>query len=276
MKKTCNSWRMHKSHQPLFNQKLEPYPATRFFDQLSFIGTGNVGCFVLETDEGFMLLDCMEPLEEHRNMIVQGIEDLGLNLSDLKKILVTHGHGDHYGCADWFREQTGCTIYMSEVDYQFAQHDTRNRTGVLTWEISDFYEDDGKVSLGSQDVYTFLTPGHSPGCTSFIFPVTDEGRPHMVALWGGTGVPRSMKEKVQYLESTLRFADATHRFNVDVEICSHPFVDGGLAKLDMVRSITDGIPNPFVIGIDNYRYYERQFTVNCLAGMREQSEKLES
>ena len=134
------TWRKPNPHKPNFGEEAANVPATRFFDQLSFIGNNIVGCFVLETSDGFILLDNMEPYQEHHDLIVKGISDLGLDIKDLKAILVTHGHGDHYGTADKFRQETGCKIYMSEVDYRFAQQDKRNRTGVLPWEVYDFLE----------------------------------------------------------------------------------------------------------------------------------------
>lgn len=266
------SWRKPQPHKPVFGAELAPVPATRFFDQLSFIGTPSVGCFVLETDDGFMLLDCMEPCETHRDIIVKGIADLGLDLKDLKAILITHGHGDHYGMADWFRSQTGCKIYMSHVDYEFAQHDTRNRTGVLKWQIHDFLEDGDVYEQGGVKVYAFGTPGHTPGCLSFIFEVTDEGREHTVAMWGGSGVPYSYSNKMKYLKSTIRFAEITERFGVDAEVASHPFIDKGVERLAIVRDIYDGVPNPFVLGKEGYKYMEKMYQDMCISQMEKQAE----
>ncbi len=266
-----NSWRTPAAHKPLFDQKTTTFPATRFFDQLSFIGNPNVGCFVLETSDGLILLDCMEPLDEHRDVIVSGFQDLGLNLKDLKAILITHGHGDHYGKADWFRAQTGCKIYMSEIDEAFAKQDTRNRTGVLSWDMDGYLTDDTYFTLGDTRIYCCQTPGHTPGGMSFIFPVTDEGRPHMVAMWGGTGIPYKMSDKVLYLESTLKFAEKTAQMQCDAEISTHPFVDKGTDRLQIIRTITDGIPNPFVLGTEHYKYYEKTFTDICLAAMKKQA-----
>ena len=44
---------------------------------------------------------------------------------------------------------------------------------------------------------------------------------------------------------------------MDVEISTHPFLDMGKNRLEIVRNITDWIPNPFVIGEAGYRYYEK-------------------
>lgn len=33
----------------------------------------------------------------------------------------------------------------------------------------------------------------------------------------------------------------------------------GINRLDIVRNITDGVPNPFVLGEEGYCYYEKMF-----------------
>ena len=57
----------------------------------------------------------------------------------------------------------------------------------------------------------------------------------------------------------------------DAEIATHPFVDKGTQRLDLVRNICNGVANPFVLGKENYKYYERMFTDMCLDAMAEQA-----
>ena len=101
---------------------------------------------------------------------------------------------------------------------------------------------------------------------SFIIPVTDEGRPHHLALWGGTGIlPDSDKEA--YLASVEKFSQICDGYEVDAEISNHPFVDNSLLRLEVIRNIVDGVPNPFVIGREAYRRYERMFYDLCKSKM---------
>ena len=221
------------------------------------------------------MLDCMEPTEEYTKLIIDSFGELGLDLNDLKAILITHGHGDHYGTANYFRDNYGCKVYMSKTDYEYARNDTSGPMGALTWEIKDFLEDGDVFELGSLKLYVFSTPGHTPGCLSFVFNVTDEGRPHMAALWGGTGIPRSAQMRMEYLKSTIYFAKQTEALGVDVEIATHPFVDAGLQRLEVLRSMPDGVPNPFVLGKEGYKYYEQMFQDICIEALTKDAVKLD-
>ncbi|MBE7724071.1 MAG: hypothetical protein E7244_06415 [Enterocloster citroniae] len=75
-----------------------------------------------------------------------------------------------------------------------------------------------------------------------------------MALWGGSGIlPDSNVE--DYYQSLEKFSRVCEMFQVDGEI-SPPF-DMGLQRLELVRNIVDGVPNPFILGTEGYRYYEQ-------------------
>ena len=48
--------------------------------------------------------------------------------------------------------------------------------------------DGQKLTLGDTTVTLYITPGHTPGTISSVFPVKDNGTPHVAALWGGVGL----------------------------------------------------------------------------------------
>ncbi|MEI9814881.1 MAG: hypothetical protein WDO18_20565 [Acidobacteriota bacterium] len=65
--------------------------------------------------------------------------------------------------------------------------------------------DGQKLTLGDTTVTLYITPGHTPGTLSVVFPVKDNGANHIVALWGGAGL-NADKELVQmYIKSDQRF-----------------------------------------------------------------------
>ena len=271
-----HTWRTDRPHRIPFNFKKgeqptrkDIIPATRFFDQLSFIGNAWVGCFVLETSDGLIQIDAMEPKDMYVEMIEQGYKDLGLDIHELRAVLLTHGHFDHYGRADYFRERYGAKLYMSRTDEDMALGKTGfvSKMGPMPFEMDGYLEDGAPFVLGDTAIQVFSTPGHSPGCMSFILPVTDEGRPHKVSLWGGTGVPMDPAACRQYLDSSRYFAGMLLKNGVDGEISNHPFIDNSPERLALVRGIVNGVANPYVIGTAAVLRYQDMFTDMCLAAM---------
>ena len=177
-KYSIKTWRKPAEKKPDFSAVPEFEVPTRFFDQLTFVGNANVCCFILETSEGLILIDAMNPEQKYLDAIVKGIKDIGYELNDLKLILITHGHGDHYGLADQLRKLSGAKIMISEGDYLNAQNSMAG-FAAMNYPVDGYLTDGMDIKLGDTFVHCVETPGHTSNCMSFIFPVTDEGRPHM-------------------------------------------------------------------------------------------------
>lgn len=271
------SWRRPNPHVMIKGGKSKLVNPTRIFDQLSFIGTEKYACFVLETLDGYVMFDCLACEKRFIPFIEEGFEDLGLDIRKLKSILITHGHGDHYGYANYFREHYGAKIYMSETDFIYARDADDPYSifpdGPLTWPVDGYLVDGEPFCQGGTEIQVVATPGHTYGCMSFIIPVTDDGVPHMLALWGGTGVPGRPEKRALYLQSCDKFSKIADEFGVDGELCNHPYVDMTIPRLEIVRNIVDGVPNPFVLGRDGYKYYEKMFRNMCLSKMDDDEKK---
>lgn len=74
--------------------------------------SGTVGVYVLSGIDGFALIETGpgSTLET----VKQAIASLGLELKNLKAILVTHIHLDHAGAAGQLAQETGATLYVHE------------------------------------------------------------------------------------------------------------------------------------------------------------------
>lgn len=88
-------------NSPLFSTEVvEP---TQLFDNIYFVGYKGVGAFVINTTEGIILIDAMWTPEDAQNVIVPGINKLGLDPKDIIYLIVTHEHVDHYGGASFLK-----------------------------------------------------------------------------------------------------------------------------------------------------------------------------
>ena len=244
-----------------------PCKPTRFFDRMSYIGDHSVCCFLLETPAGLVLVDCMWDSEHCLGLLEDGFAALGHSLSELKHIVITHAHQDHWGHANMLRAKYGCKIYMSRIDNIYGKHPDqtpgRRELKAMDWDADVLLEDGEVLDFGGTRLQCVLTPGHTPGCMSFIIDAEDCGEPHKVLLWGGTAI-MVWTDPDEYLASVDKFAAVCAKEQADCYISNHPFVDLAYYKLDIINDIVDGVHNPFVATPDICQRYLDQFRKRAL------------
>ena len=195
-----------------------------------------VGCYLIDTGDGLILIDTAIP--ESLYLLVDSIYRLGFKLTDIKKILLSHAHFDHCGAAGAMKKLTGAELYMSKEDTEFYKA-CPEETLVLDpdshpqdFEVDKYYSDDEPITLGNVTIRTLLTPGHTVGCTSFLWEVKNpaNGETYVVGMHGGVGA-NTMNDDYystsKYLTPDLRDrfisdADELKKIHVDIALPSHP------------------------------------------------------
>lgn len=235
------------------NTPLEP---TKVFDNLYCIGTRSVVAWALQTEEGIILIDSMWDNRDAK-LIEDGMEKLGLNPKDIKYILISHGHGDHYGGAKYLRDKYNAKVLITKTDYDVMHSLNLGPNGPRSpkADIDDFMKDKDIIKLGNTEVTILETPGHTEGCASFIFPVFNEGKEYTAILWGGTGIPNDKNLQQKYKNSVEYFSQMARERGAEVELTAHLFIENGYANLEKVANLKDGEKNPFIIGKDGIEQY---------------------
>jgi glyoxylase-like metal-dependent hydrolase (beta-lactamase superfamily II) len=161
-------------------------------DTVHFAYTDLVNWTLVTDETGVMLIDTGFP--GNRDDVLQSLRELGFGIDDLRAILLTHAHIDHFGSAIWFAETHGTPVYChaAEVGHakreyleqaspvDIAKHIWRPR--YLTWSVA-ITRKGGMVRDGiptaqalTEDVAATLpgtpmaipTPGHTGGHCSFL------------------------------------------------------------------------------------------------------------
>jgi glyoxylase-like metal-dependent hydrolase (beta-lactamase superfamily II) len=71
---------------------------------------------LIDTAQPLTLVDCALDTPEARAALEAALSALNLEFKDVKRIIVTHHHPDHYGLAAWIQAQSNCEILMLELD----------------------------------------------------------------------------------------------------------------------------------------------------------------
>jgi len=242
----CEAPRANRPDDPA----IEP---TQIFDNVYAIGSIGTVAYVIRTSAGLLMIDALSEGDVETRLL-PGFKKLGLDPSQLRVILVAHGHADHFGGAAYFQERYKTRVLVSAADAQPAKRD-----GEL--------KDREPVTLGDLTVTPIAVPGHTPGSMAFIFPVVDRGERHVAALFGGSWLtPGFLSDDAMrtYLASVRTFRQVTTNAGVDTLLQNHPLMVPFDQWLTQLRSRAAGAANPFVVGRSDYQQF-----VNVIEGCSE-------
>ena len=240
-----------------------PIEPTKIFDNVYVIGNSGTVAYVLTTSAGLVMIDALGA-NQVESVLLPGFKALGLDPAKVKAIIVGHGHADHFGGSAYMQEHFGSKVYISAADWTLMENPPPARGGRQGGPAAPLPKHDQLITEGQPIAFGDLTvqpvaiPGHTPGSMGFIFPVKDNGKTRMAALYGGTVLTPGIisDEGLQtYLQSIARFKEATRKAKVEVEIQNHPLMDPIQVKLDRLRTRTKGQPNPFVVGAKGYQTF---------------------
>ena len=236
----------------------------KVFDNLFFVGQTEYSAWAVNTSDGIIVIDAIFDYSVE-DEIVNGLTKLGLDPKKIKYVIVSHGHSDHVGGARYLQDHFGARVIMSGADWDLVERTNAN------WPKPkrDMVATDGqKLALGNTTVTMYITPGHTLGTISTLVPVTDNGKPHIAAAWGGTAFNWTQNRASYitperpdrfwfetYIKSAQRFRDIVTKAQADVLIANHTNFDGSKTKLPALASRKPADPHPYVIGNDSVKRY---------------------
>jgi metallo-beta-lactamase class B len=246
-------------------------PPGKAFDNLYYVGAQWVSAWAIDTPDGIILIDALNNGKEAAQLIEGGMQRVGLDPARIKYIIVTHGHGDHYGGVSYLVGRYHPKVVASEQDWKMMEtgleFESRLWDAPPTRDVA--VKDGATITLGGTTVTLYVTPGHTLGTISPVFEGRSGGQAHRVLEWGGTGFNfgADMPRLDAYIASTERMRKLAAEQKIDVLISNHSAFDEAPAKLAALSKAPSG-PNPFVLGAPSV---ERALTVvdECAQAQRD-------
>jgi glyoxylase-like metal-dependent hydrolase (beta-lactamase superfamily II) len=226
------------------NAELQRVPPFKAFDNLAYVGAGWVGAWLVPTDQGLILLDTLE--ERYVDHMLASISKLGYDPKDIKYVVVTQAHADHYGGAARIQQTYGAKVAMGEGDWAAVAEAAAAGQGPRAPKRDIVLKDGDTLKLGSTTLKFVSTPGHTPGTASVDFTVYDAGRPYRAFLVGGGAPAPGLRSAEQFVASL----DKIERLQpgVQVRVVNHPWMDPAFwDRADALAGRTAGAgPHPMV------------------------------
>lgn len=225
--------------------QIEPF---RIFGNLWYVGDRCVCMHLIDTGDGLILFDT-----GYRNAfpyLLESIRKAGFRKEDIRIVIHSHGHFDHFGGSIDMKHMWNPTIYMSKVDTELLREDPRRalvelgpmRFDEICWPDVTI-EDGQEICLGNTRILCRLAPGHTWGTMAFFFTVYDGTETRRVGYWGGTGFLtmyrdycRDMGLKEGKAEAMLQTIAMLRKEKVDITIGNHPGQNCTLEKREWMLS----------------------------------------
>jgi metallo-beta-lactamase class B len=236
-------------------------PPFKIFDNLYWLGTRQHSSWALQTSAGLIIIDtnfawAIEP------EIIDGLTKLGLDLRDIKYVLISHAHGDHDQGAAELQKRFGAKVVMGAADWESTLKRPQTAAGGVPTRDIAVGPEGYTLTLGDTSVQIVPTPGHTPGTLSYVFPVRDEGRRVVVAYSGGTLTGAFGPDAArwdEYVASQRRIAKAAADAGASVILSNHSEYDAAYTKARLIAAPRQvGETHPFIVGAEGVQRY---FTV---------------
>jgi glyoxylase-like metal-dependent hydrolase (beta-lactamase superfamily II) len=164
-------------------------------------GLKAVNVYALRQDDGLTLVDGGWALDEARVGLVKALADIGAELPDIRRFLVTHAHRDHYTQAIAIRREFGTDVLLGTGERPTIETILGGETGPLSGQLtmlsragadpvmvaleklgvgqgpvtdhgyaspSDWIDEGDRFAVGDRMLEAVATPGHTRGHLVFV------------------------------------------------------------------------------------------------------------
>jgi metallo-beta-lactamase class B len=232
----------------------KPFPPFRIVGNLYYVGTKDLANYLIVTPRGNILINSDYP--ETAATLKASIAKLGFTLSDTKILLISHAHADHAGGSAHLIEKTSAKYMVMTQDVEVIesggrkdfQYGDKPDNYYPPVKVARVLHDGDKVKLGNTVLTAHLTAGHTKGCTTWTFKVTEKGKPYNVVIVGGPFVNPGYKLVGNKAYPTIS-SDYKHTFQVlkslpcDIFLGAHGMYFGLENKYAL---LTKSKINPFI------------------------------
>ena len=223
-------------------QQRAQFPPHRIAGNLYYVGSESLASFLIATPEGHILINTN--WEDSVEILRASVEDLGFNFEDIEIILGSHAHGDHMQGDALVKELTGASVMAMADDIPGL---LRIQPGGKPHPVDRVLEDGDEVMLGGSTLVARLTPGHTPGCTTWTMAVEEGDEAYNVVIVGSMGSNPGFQfvnntSNPTIVDQYKKGFSVLSSLSVDIPLASHPAMYNMADKYKRLGQS----PNPYI------------------------------
>jgi metallo-beta-lactamase class B len=216
--------------------RITAFAPHRIIGNIYYVGTNTLSSFLIVTPQGNILID--STYERNVPTIEKSVTQLGFRFSDIKILLGSHAHGDHQEGDALVKQMTGAQVMAMAEDVPALQ---AMKPGGKEHPIDKVLHDTEPVTLGGTTLVAHLTPGHTPGCTTWTTTAQQDGKTYNVMFGCSLRPPAVLTPTL--VDEFNRAFKTVRALPCDVQLGDHGAQYNMQEKYGKLK---DGGPNPFI------------------------------
>jgi metallo-beta-lactamase class B len=219
------------------------FPPHKIIGNVYYVGTVSLASFLIVTPQGNILIN--STYERNVPVIQKSVEQLGFKFSDIKILLGSHAHADHMEGDALVKQLTGAQVMAMAEDVPLLE---QMKPAGKARPVDRVLHDGDQVTLGGTTLVAHLTPGHTPGDTTWTLKAQEGGKTYELLIIGSLGVSPGMKlvnntADPRIVEEFTRAFQVSRSLPCDVPLGSHP---GMYNMKEKYAKLQAGGPNPYI------------------------------
>jgi metallo-beta-lactamase class B len=185
------SLRLNAANDPAWTRAFPPF---RIAGNLYYVGSEDLAAYLIATPHGDILIN--SNLESSPALIQHSVEALGFHFTDIKILLISHGHFDHCAGSAQIKKMTGAKYLVMDADVPVVE--SGGRTDFHYANSKEFWfppthvdralHEGDTVWLGGTTLTAHKTAGHTKGTTTWTLDETENGKTLHVVIVGSPNV----------------------------------------------------------------------------------------
>lgn len=229
-----------------------PHAPFRILGNTWYVGTGGITVLLVRGESGAVLFDT--GVASALPVVLANLETVDVDPREIKLILTSHAHHDHVGALSELQRRTGARVLVSAESARLLAAGGRgdlhfgDTIPYAPVTVDDTVLDGESVTLGELSFTAHLTPGHTPGSTTWTWTERSDGKDIAIVFADSLTAPGyrllDHPKRPQLVDEFRASFEVLRTLPCDVLLTPHPQASDLFARTEKPQDDASGLIDP--------------------------------